>query len=576
MNLPQPANPTFEADTPGAPPMGWNLGSQGQAEVAVIAGDAAFAGEQAARVTVLRPATGRGLSANLMQGLDAEDWGGRRVRLRAAIRADGLTEDSRVQMWFRVDRPEVDGKRQFGAFDNMGDRPITAEEWRHYDIVLDVDDDASRIVVGVFLIGAGGFWLDDVSLTEVDKAVESTAGGSRTPAKKSSPTPAPTRDPLITQALSEAENAPQQPFWTWWLMLPATLIGLSILAFWPRWSAAANGDGAGDLGFVLAFAQRFTVLYWVGYGASGFVTTVFRRYLPSWSMEVKSWTDDSVRELATWTAHNVFAIEGELVPPNGSGDTTQSYLALLNLFVVALFGAVIWTAIARRVSRRTYSVTGDLMRSYLRYLLAFVMLSYGMAKLPYVSGQFRPISEYGLATTWGDCSPMGVVWKFMGSSPAYTAFAGIGETLGALLLVWRRTATLGAVVTCAVMTNVAMLNYCYDVPVKLYSSHLVVMALLIAINDGRLLSVLLFGRATDRIPGPTLWDHKVAWWVGLLGKITILGMCFGRPLYDYGVRVADRLAEEPTVTTKEGEKPAPSHRLTSRGYRWINEVPFGR
>ena len=65
---------------------------------------------------------------------------------------------------------------------------------------------------------------------------------------------------------------------------------------------------------------------------------------------------------------------------------------------------------------------------------------------------------------------MGALWWFMGASIPYIIFAGAAEVLGGLLLVLRRTAALGALVAFAVMVNVMMLNYCYDAPVKLYST----------------------------------------------------------------------------------------------------------
>ncbi len=57
---------------------------------------------------------------------------------------------------------------------------------------------------------------------------------------------------------------------------------------------------------------------------------------------------------------------------------------------------------------------------------------------------------------------MGVLWWMMGSSPAYTIFSGSIETLGGALLLFRRTATLGAIVSAGAMLNVWMLNMCYD------------------------------------------------------------------------------------------------------------------
>jgi hypothetical protein len=65
-------------------------------------------------------------------------------------------------------------------------------------------------------------------------------------------------------------------------------------------------------------------------------------------------------------------------------------------------------------------------------------------------------------------------------------------------LLFRRTTTLGALVMCAVMTNVVMLNFCYDVPVKLNSSHWLMMAVFLLLPEvPRLLNVFVLHRATQ-------------------------------------------------------------------------------
>jgi hypothetical protein len=85
----------------------------------------------------------------------------------------------------------------------------------------------------------------------------------------------------------------------------------------------------------------------------------------------------------------------------------------------------------------------------------------------------------------------------MAASVPYTFFGGFMEALGGVLLFWRRTTTLGALIAIAVMSNVVMLNFCYDVPVKLYSAHILLMAAFLVLPDAqRLLDVLLFNRPT--------------------------------------------------------------------------------
>jgi hypothetical protein len=125
------------------------------------------------------------------------------------------------------------------------------------------------------------------------------------------------------------------------------------------------------------------------------------------------------------------------------------------------------------------------------------MLAYGLYKV--FPTQFPFPSAARLEERVGDLSPMGLLWTFMGYSPLYNLFAGLGEVVGGLLLVARRTTTLGALLLLGVLGNVVALNFSYDVPVKLYSSYLLLQALFLAAPDlGRLASLLVFNEPTER------------------------------------------------------------------------------
>jgi uncharacterized membrane protein YphA (DoxX/SURF4 family) len=120
----------------------------------------------------------------------------------------------------------------------------------------------------------------------------------------------------------------------------------------------------------------------------------------------------------------------------------------------------------------------DFTRDFLRLGLAVTMVVYGFSKV-WVR-QFPPLDEWTAFQSYGDSSPMGLLWRFMGHSPTYERFTGFAEVLAGVLLATRRTATPGALVMVAVMANVVMLNFCFDVPVKLASTHLLVFALVSA------------------------------------------------------------------------------------------------
>jgi hypothetical protein len=86
---------------------------------------------------------------------------------------------------------------------------------------------------------------------------------------------------------------------------------------------------------------------------------------------------------------------------------------------------------------------------------------------------------------------MGLLWTFMGASAPYTIFGGLSELVPGLLLLFRRTAALGALLAIPVLANVVVLNLCYDVPVKLFSLHLLAMSVFLAAPELRRLVDLL-------------------------------------------------------------------------------------
>jgi hypothetical protein len=197
-----------------------------------------------------------------------------------------------------------------------------------------------------------------------------------------------------------------------------------------------------------------------------------------------------------WVGAHVLGISREIpTGMTGSGDRTYDYILLLCNGVLAALAAIVWSAAEARRRRRPRDDAKlyGCLRVYVRYVLGFTLLSYGFAKL--FKAQFPTPSPGRLLQPYGDSSPMGLLWTFMGYSAPYTIFSGAAEVIPGALLFFRRTTTLGALLAAAVLGNVVMLNFCYDVPVKLYSSHLVLMSLFLMLPDlGRLANVFLWNR----------------------------------------------------------------------------------
>lgn len=191
-----------------------------------------------------------------------------------------------------------------------------------------------------------------------------------------------------------------------------------------------------------------------------------------------------------WVGTHVFGVE-ITVRPAGSGDTTFNYVQIFSMAVLSALLCLVWSLLDRK--RRHYTTLFYGLVVFVRYYLAFVMLTYGFVKV--FKAQFPFPALETLVQAYGHSSPMHLLWTFMGYSASYTFFAGLGEVVGGLLLFFRRTTTLGALVVIGVMSNVAMLNLSYDVPVKLFSLHLVLLAsFLIARDLRRVVNVFVLNR----------------------------------------------------------------------------------
>lgn len=564
-------NPSLEESRDGQKPDGWNFIGKGGGALTLDETNPSE-GKLSAKLDATVAPEDEELFTNLMQIVDAAPYRGKKLRYRASVRTADLAEGAKVQLWFRVDRkPGAGGEMQMGAFDNMQDRPIDSATWKEFDIVLPIAEDAEKVVVGIFLIGRGKAWFDNASLAVAEDAAKST--DMKIPQRSG-----PAMSPVLQKAFADAENAPPQPFFTHWLWLPLIAIALSALAMCGPLPSPLTDDEIDEgmvrnIDPVRKFALRFAVCYWGVYCLDDIVSVlpwIGPKFAPVYARA------NSV--LVHWMAHRWFGIEGDLVPPNGSGDTTYAYLTVLAFFLFAMIGAGIWSLVDWR--KTDYAVPRDLLRSYLRFALALSMLGYGLAKVSLEFNQFPTVGPYQLDKTWGNSSPMNVLWAFMGASRPYTIFAGLGEVAGALLLIWRRTTVLGAMVTFGVMVNVMVLNYCYDVPVKIYSTHLVMMSIMIILPEAsRLVNVFLLNRTAPAIFLSGIWGNAVLAWARAGLKLIVLSYFFFLPLGMHSWTISKQLAAAAKPAAEgeaKSEAPAKKYRLTSRGFRWINEVPFNR
>jgi hypothetical protein len=227
----------------------------------------------------------------------------------------------------------------------------------------------------------------------------------------------------------------------------------------PRWS----------LGLRVGF--RFCFVY---FGLYCIYTQIFGGLISIPKMETIELSSFwPMRQITFWTAAHVFHAQLPLIyTGSGSGDKTFDWVLAFCLLVFAAVASAVWSVLDRR--RENYVTLHKWFRFFLRFALASQMVGYGMAKIIPMQMPFPYLTR--LVEPFGNFSSMGILWASIGASPAYEMFAGSAEMLGGILLILPWTTMIGALVCAADMTQVFMLNMTYDVPVKLFSFHLLLMA----------------------------------------------------------------------------------------------------
>jgi hypothetical protein len=325
-------------------------------------------------------------------------------------------------------------------------------------------------------------------------------------------------------------------------------------------------------------AFRFSFVY---FGIYCLGTQVVRGLMPWSDLEapdpVTHWP---VGPIVAWVAAHVFGVKTELIYFSGSGDKTFDWVFAFCLLVFAALAAGIWSILDRE--RSDYAALSKWFRVFLRFCLAGQMLGYGLAKVIPLQMPFPSLSR--LVEPFGNFSLMGVLWSSIGASPAYEIFAGCAETLGGVLLIFPRTTTLGALVCLADLLQIFVLNMTYDVPVKLFSFHLIVMCLvLLAPDSRRLANFFLLNRSASAPTQPPLFASvrrnriavaaQIAFGVLLVG-MNVYGSVIAWSTYGRGqVRSALYGIWDITELTIDGQPRPPDLGDHARWRRAIFEIP---
>ena len=235
------------------------------------------------------------------------------------------------------------------------------------------------------------------------------------------------------------------------------------------------------LGTRVAF--RFAFCYFLIYALCCGNATVWEVLLPKVGGYIESWLHWPFNQAALWFGQHFLHLTGVAAKLHGggSGDRAVDWIALGVMFAVAIFATVVWSVLDRR--RKAYPKLLAWFRFIIRLTLGVALFIYGMSKL--FPLQMAPPSLAVLNEPLGNTSPMTLLWTLIGLDPRYEMICGAAEVIAGLLILIRRTALLGALVTAFVSTNIVLYNFFFDVPVKIYAAQLLLMSLAVIVPDMR-------------------------------------------------------------------------------------------
>jgi hypothetical protein len=196
---------------------------------------------------------------------------------------------------------------------------------------------------------------------------------------------------------------------------------------------------------------------------------------------VLDYPTEALHVIIPWVGKNILNLSYEItVFTNGSGDTTYDYVIVFSIALVSFLGMIVWSALDRE--RTNYTALLYWLNVAVRFYVGLMLINYGLVKV--FKTQFPSPGLNRLTQLYGNSSPMGLAWTFLGFSTGYNIFMGCAE-VAAVLLLFRRTVTLGSIICLMTTANVMAVNYFYDVPVKILSTALFLMSAFLMIQNGR-------------------------------------------------------------------------------------------
>lgn len=171
-------------------------------------------------------------------------------------------------------------------------------------------------------------------------------------------------------------------------------------------------------------------------------------------------------------------------------------------------------------------ISSNAIHKLLSYLVAFFLLKYGIIKL--FQTQFYEVEPNIAFTPLGSVSKDLLFWVSSGTSSTYNYFMGSVEVLAGFLLFTPRTRLIASMLSVGIFLNIVVLNYSYNISVKLLSALLLLSSIFLLLRYRKLLWNTFIKHTVNEYeidPSPSL-GHRI------ISSIVIVLLCL-ECLYPY-------------------------------------------
>ncbi|WP_353718910.1 hypothetical protein [Dyadobacter sp. 676] len=165
------------------------------------------------------------------------------------------------------------------------------------------------------------------------------------------------------------------------------------------------------------------------------------------------------------------------------GSPLEGYATWIITLMASIVVGLIWTVIVKAIRRepKKYNLLYYWIRVIVRYRAGIGIIGFGYTKLMPTQ---MPYPSYGLLNTnFGDFTLQKIYWLSVGIVPWYQVFAGVVELTAGILLFFRSTTTLGAILLFGALGDIVYVNFAYDGGVHVYSSYFVLLAAFLLVRD---------------------------------------------------------------------------------------------